>query len=178
MFKYIKFKKVPTEYTVLEFTPKDEKTHVNFFTGVNVVSIEGEKADIDELISAQDARIRCEEITKDEFKALVENTPQVGRIRQIVKESFDADMAAIAKKYPLYERETWPIQLAQAKRYQQSGDEADAPFLKTLADADGSTVADFADAVIQKAAGYEDMAAAALAKKRARERELLAKIGL
>lgn len=178
MFKYVKFERVPTEYTVLEFVPGDDATNVNYFTGVDVVSIEGEESDIDALIAKQAPEINCTEITQEEFKALVDNTAQIERIREVVAKSFDNDMSAITKKYPLPERETWKIQLEEARKYIASGDEADAPFLKTLADAEGSTVADFANAVIAKNDAFVAYSAQALARKRALYREMLAQIGL
>jgi hypothetical protein len=92
MFKYVKFTKVETEYTVLEFRGQNEDVKVNHFD-VDVVSVEAEnQADIDALIASQPDEINCEYITHDEFKALVANSMQLERIRDRVKEK-------IAKKY-------------------------------------------------------------------------------
>jgi len=83
MFKYIKYKKVQTQYTILEFSSGNEDTTVNHFD-VEVVSIEGDETNIDILISNQDALIECEEIALDEFNVLVENTSQLLRINDVV----------------------------------------------------------------------------------------------
>jgi len=94
MFKYIKFEKVETEFTVLEFRGGSEDVKVNHFD-VNVVSVEAEnESDIDALVGSQDARIMCEEISHEEFKTLVNESAQLNRIRDVVKEN-------IAKKYTL-----------------------------------------------------------------------------
>ena len=93
MFKYIEFEKVETEFTVLEFRCGSEDLKVNFFD-VDVVSLEGEESDIDTLVNTQDARIMCEEISHEEFKTLVNESAQLNRIRDVVKEN-------IAKKYTL-----------------------------------------------------------------------------
>ena len=178
MFKYIKFTKVKDEFTTYEFRGGDEKVKVHYFD-VNVVSIEAEnEEDINALISKQSAKISCVEITKDEFKTLVQNSAQIRRIYERVNKSYTKDLSGILEKYPLAERETWNIQLSEAKAYLASKDENDAPFLKTLATAEGSTVEDFANAVVTKAEDYKSLSAVALAKKRAFERELLNEVGL
>ena len=92
MFKYIKFNKVETADTVLEFRGESETVKVNHFD-VNVVSIESESEEaIDTLIAAQVDEIECKEIDKDEFKSMVSESAQLNRIRGRVKH-------AIAKKY-------------------------------------------------------------------------------
>jgi hypothetical protein len=93
MFKYTKFEEVETELTVLGFNSENEDVKVNHFD-VNVVSLDGEESDIDSLVNTQDARIICEEISHEEFKTLVNESTQLNRIRDVVKEN-------IAKKYAL-----------------------------------------------------------------------------
>jgi len=84
MFKYVKFEKVETANTVLEFRGCDEVTKVNHFD-VDVVSISSDvEADIDALVSSQVAEINCTEITQDEFKTLVSDSAQLNRIREVV----------------------------------------------------------------------------------------------
>ena len=182
MVKYIEYDKVETQYTTLEFRGGDSDVKVNYFTGddvlANVVSILGDEDKINALIEAQNKEINCREITKDEFKTLVQNSIQVKRVYERINEFYTKEMKSILEKYPLAERETWNIQLSEAKAYLQSKDESDAPFLKTLATAEGSTVEDFANAVVAKAEDYRALSAAALAKKRAFERELLGELGL
>ena len=177
MFKYVKYTKVDTGKTALEFRSQNEDVKVNHFD-LDIVSLEGEEEAINALIDSQPDEINCEEITQDEFKTLFSQTARFKRIKQRVKEKYDADMDVLISLYPGTERETWQIQLNQALAYKESGDEADAPFLKTLADAEDATVDDFADAVIAKAKAYEEFSAQNLAKKRAFERELLSEIGL
>ena len=92
MFKYVKFTKVETVDTVLEFRGESEDVKVNHFD-VDVVSISSEdESAIDALIASQPAEINCKEINQAEFKSLVTNSAQLNRIRDVVKDE-------IAKKY-------------------------------------------------------------------------------
>lgn len=94
MFVYVEFTKVTDEFTTYEFRGGSEDVKVNYFD-VNVVSIEADNENtIYELITSQDERINCHEITKDEFKELVKNSAQIERIRTIIKER-------IASKYSI-----------------------------------------------------------------------------
>ena len=94
MFKYVKFTKVETVDTVLEFRGGDDIVKVNHFD-VDVVSIESVNvADIDALIALQPAEIKCVEITQAEFKSLVTNSAQLNRIREVVA-------TKIAEKYTI-----------------------------------------------------------------------------
>ncbi len=87
MFKFIKFTKVKTKDTVLEFRGGDDVVKVNHFNSADVVSVEADvESDIDALVAQQSDEINCAEIEQDEFKTLVENSAQLQRIRQIVKE--------------------------------------------------------------------------------------------
>lgn len=178
MVKYIKFTRVETEHTVLEFRGGDESTKVNHFSVPVVSIISDDETKINDLINSQPSEINCTEITKDEFKSLIKDSLQYKRIKQRVAEFYDKQIEPLLTEYPLGERETWGRQLEQAKAFKESGDEADAPFLKILADAEGGTVEDFADAVLAKAQAYEEFSAQKLAEKRAYERQLLADIGL
>ncbi len=54
----------------------------------------------------------------------------------------------------------------------------DAPFLKVLADAEGSSLDDFAQTVIDKKTAFVAFSAHVFANKGAFEKELLGKIGL
>ena len=181
MFKYVAFRKVPTEHTVLGFvgaTDENKGITVNRFD-VDVVSIESDDvAVIDDLIASQPSEIGCVEITLDEFKTAVENSAQVKRIYDVAAQKLSELLKAVKKKYPLEERETWAIQREEALKYQASSDEANAPFLKTLADAEGDTVANFATAVLEKNALFVEASAFALREKRRVQTELLAKIGV
>lgn len=94
MFKYVKFTKVETEYTVLEFRGVSEEVKVNYFD-VDVVSVESDdESAIDALVDSQPSEINCEYITHDEFKALVSNSAQINRIREVVA-------SEIAKHYSI-----------------------------------------------------------------------------
>ena len=178
MFKYVEFTKVEAVGTVLEFRGGDDIVKVNHFD-VDVVSIESNDiADIDALIANQATEINCTEITQDEFRTIVSTTAQFARIKKMVDEKYTKEVAVLIAQYPAVERETWATQLSQAKAYKISGDEADAPFLKTLADAESDTVVNFADAVIAKANDYEAFMAIKLADKRAHETVLMSEIGL
>ena len=75
------------------------------------------------------------------------------------------------------ERETWYIQLEEAKKYIQTQNEADAPFLKILAENEGDTIEAFANAVINNDIAFRTLTANALSEKRILEQNLLAEIG-
>ena len=178
MFKYVKFNKVELSSTTLEFKDLVDGVKVNYFDG-NIVSLESEDEEsIDNLILLQDENINCVEIDANEFKSGVEKSSRYSRILNKVDIFYNNEMKIITQKYPAVERETWGLQLEQAKAYKSSGDENDAPFLKVLADNDGVSIDEFATAVIEKAKLYEEMSALALAKKRMYKRELLAEIGV
>ena len=177
MFKYVRYIKVETEHTVLEFRGDAEDVEVFHFDG-GVVSIKSEDEDaIDRLIDSQADDIECEVIEKDMFISLIKSSSRYKRILKRVEESYNKEMNLITSNYPQVERETWTLQLEQAKKYKDSGDEADAPFLKVLADADGLELDDMADTVILKAKSYENFSALALVNKRAYKKELLDEFG-
>jgi len=103
MFKYVKFTKVEAEFSVLEFKGGVVSVTVNVFD-TGVVSLESTvEADIDALIAQQPTEISATVILKDEFKALVTNSAQLKRIREVVK-------TEIAKKYDVAD------EVAQSKR--------------------------------------------------------------
>ncbi len=178
MFKYVKFTRLEKDGTVYEFRAQKDDVEVIAIDG-DAVALKYESEDaVNALIASQSNLITAVEITYEEFKVIAQKSAQYARIKKRVEEKYNAEVCDIANQYTLHERETWAIQLEQAKAYKQSGDELDAPFLKVLADAEGATVAAFADAVILKANAYEAFMAQALANKRAYERELMAEIGL
>lgn len=170
MSKYVKFNEGDSFRTIGVF---DGKVH-SF--SMPVVAIDGTVEEVNALIS--DQGFVCTVITLEEFKALVVNSDQYVRVKQRVEDKYNSDVFAITSLYPLHERETWGTQLAQAKLFLQTSNEADAPFLKVLATAEGGTVLDFANAVIAKATAYELFMAVKLSEKRAYEKSLLAEIGI
>jgi len=94
MFKYVKFTRVETDNTVLEFRGGDEDVKV-FHFDCDIVSISSEvQSKIDELIASQPTEINCTEMTKDEFRSAVADTRQLSCIRNLVASN-------IAKKYTL-----------------------------------------------------------------------------
>ena len=177
MFKYVRFTPVESQFTTLTFKKINEDVKVNFFT-LPVVSIEADnEALIDELISSQVKEIKCEVITKEEFINLIKLTSQYKRIIERGNEKLEKLTLDIAAKYPLRERETWYIQLEEAKKYIQTQNEADAPFLKILAENEGDTIEAFANAVINNDIAFRTLTANALSEKRILEQNLLAEIG-
>ena len=108
MVKYISYDKVKTEHTVLEFRGGAEDVLITSFTGENIkeniISIVSEdETKINELIASQPVEINCIEIDYDNFKAIVQNSDQLKRIRTQVKEKialkYDlADEAALARR--------------------------------------------------------------------------------
>jgi len=95
MFKYVKFEEGENFRVVGVFEGK-----VNGFN-VSAVSIDGEASEIDVLVASQG--FACTEITKDEFKALVSDSLQLKRIREVVA-------SKIAEKYSIAD------ELAMGKR--------------------------------------------------------------
>ena len=177
MFKYVRFTPVESQFTTLTFKQKNNDVKVNFFS-LSVVSLEADnEALIDELISSQVKEIKCEVITKEEFINLIKLTSQYKRIIERGNEKLEKLTANIDAKYPLRERETWYIQLEEAKKYMQTQNEADAPFLKILAENEGDTIEAFANAVINNDIAFRTLTANALSEKRILEQNLLAEIG-
>jgi len=178
MFKYIKFDRVETDTTVLEFRGGDDTVIVNYFTGVNVVSVEAENEDdINALVDAQVSDINCEDITQDEFKVLVSSSSQVKRILDVVSSNLALALQDIKTKYPQEERETWAIQKEEALAY-KADNNADTPFLKSLADAKGITIDDLATAILDNNSKFMQLSAKALSDKQVTQKMMLEKIGL
>ena len=178
MFKYIKYTEVETEFTKLTFVRKNEDVRVVFFDKP-FVALECENEElIDELIAYQDELIKCEEITADEFKGLAETTSQYARVLELVAERLEKNMSAIKSKYPESERESWSLQKEEAKKYLETKNETDAPFLKILADNENDTVESFASAVLAKNEAFTIMSANALSDKRLYQVELFKELGV
>jgi hypothetical protein len=91
---------------------------------------------------------------------------------EVINEKFESDIASITSSYPQAERETWGIQLSQAKDYLNTKDEDANAFITTLAKANSVGVEGFAVKVINKAKAYEDAVAKALASKQKALKEL------
>lgn len=178
MFKYVRFVESENEFTKLTFLQKNDDVKIIGFDKP-IVALECEdEAKIDELIAFQDEAIKCELITYDEFKAIVETTTQYARVLQRVELRLNELMSDIEKKYPLAERETWQVQKEEAVKFLETKDEADAPFLKVLADAENDTVENFATAVLYKNGAFTLMSANAIKEKRVYKTKLLAELGL
>ena len=178
MIKYIKYTEVQSEFSKLTFVRKNEDVKVVFFDKP-FVALECENKElIDELIAYQDELIKCEEITANEFKALVETTSQYSRVLEMACERLEKNMSAIKSKYPESERKSWSLQKEEAKKYLATKDEDDAPFLKILADTDNDTVESFAIAVLAKNEAFTIMSANALSDKRLYKVELLKELGV
>ena len=178
MFKYVRFIEAEDAYTKLSFVQKDEEVKVIRFDKPIAVLISENEAKIDELISSQDERILCEVITINEFKSLVETTAQYSRVLELSAERLEKNMEVIKSKYPESERESWALQKDEAKRYLETKNDADAPFLKILADAEHDTVSSFASAVLAKNEAFTIMSANAISDKRLYQAELLAAWGI
>ena len=178
MIKYIKYTESQDKFSKLTFVRKNEDVKVVFFDKP-FVALECENEElIDELIAYQDELIKCEEITADEFKALVETTSQYSRVLEMACERLEKNMSAIKSKYPESERESWSLQKEEAKKYLATKDEADAPFLKVLADNENDTVESFAIAVLAKNEAFTIMSANAISDKRLYQGEILRELGV
>lgn len=177
MFKYIRFNEVQDEYSKVTFLQKNEEVKVNFFDKP-IVSIEADDEDlIDELILSQDERINCEEITQDEFVQLYKLTSQYQRVLDRAEQVLDKALEPILKEYPLQERESWNLQIAEAEKYKVTGLESDVPYLKGLADDEGDTVENFVNSVIAKNEAYKVLHQSALSEKRRVKALLMSEIG-
>lgn len=178
MFKYIKYTESQGKFSKLTFVRKNEDVKVVFFDKP-FVALECENEElIDELIAYQDELIKCEEITADEFKALVETTSQYLRVLEMACERLEKNMSEIKSKYPESERATWPLQKEEAKKYLATKNEADAPFLKVLADNENDTVENFVKAVIEKNAEHTIFSANAMSEKRLYKAKMLRELGV
>ena len=74
-------------------------------------------------------------------------------------------LQAIADDYSEAERETWPTQIEEAEAI-KAAPKAAAPLVRTLADADGITPDEMADAILAKRDAFSAAAAVILAKQR------------
>lgn len=177
MFKYVRFVPFQDEYTTLRFLNLSKDVTVNEFDK-DIVSLEcDDESKIDTLISLQDEKINCEEITKEEFISLYKLTSQYERVLQVSEEILDKALEPILKEYPLQERESWSLQIEEALKYQETNNEADAPYLKGLAEDENDTVENFALAVIAKNTAYKIMHQKALSEKRKAKTALMALVG-
>ena len=178
MIKYIKYTESQGKFSKLTFVRKNEDVKVVFFDKP-FVALECENKElIDELIAYQDELIKCEEITANEFKSLVETTSQYSRVLEMACERLEKNMSAIKSEYPESERESWSLQKEEAKKYLATKDEDDAPFLKILADNENDTVESFAIAVLAKNEAFTIISANALSDKRLYQVELLKELGV
>ena len=178
MIKYIKYTESQGKFSKLTFVRKNEDVKVVFFDKP-FVALECENKElIDELIAYQDELIKCEEIAADEFKELAETTSQYARVLELASERLEKNMSAIKSKYPESERESWSLQKEEAKKYLATKDEADAPFLKVLADNENDTVESFAITVLAKNEAFTIMSANAISDKRLYKVEMLRELGV
>ena len=178
MIKYIKYTESQGKFSKLTFVRKNEDVKVVFFDKPFVALECEDEVLIDELIAYQDKLIKCEEITADEFKELVETTSQYARVLEMSCERLEKNMSVIKSKYPESERESWSLQKEEAKKYLETKDEADAPFLKVLADNENDTVESFAIAVLAKNEAFIIMSANAISDKRLYHVEMLRELGV
>ena len=178
MLKYVRFIEVELEFTKLTFVRKNEDVKVIFFDKP-FVALECENEElIDELIAYQDELIKCEEITADEFKGLVETTSQYSRVLEMACERLEKNMSAIKSKYPESERATWPKQLLEAAKWMETKNDDDAPYLKIVSIKENDTVENFVKAVIEKDAAYTIFSANAMSDKRLYQAERLRELGV
>ena len=178
MLKYVRFIEVELEFTKLTFVRKNEDVKVVFFDKP-FVALECEDEElIDELIAYQDELVKCEEITADEFKELVETTSQYSRVLEMACERLEKNMSAIKSKYPESARATWPKQLLEAAKWMETKNDDDAPYLKIVSIKENDTVENFVKAVIEKDAAYTIFSANAMSDKRLYQAEMLRELGV
>lgn len=176
MVKYVKFTRAKTDHTVLTFTQKTEDVKVNYFD-VDAVSLIGDESVIDELIANQPEEINCQEIPKDEFWDIVKDTSQIKNIYRQANDLLKQEVKVISDIYSPEERETWNIQLEEAKQYIEDNT-ADVPFLEQCATAADMTLGDYANLIISKNTDYRNLAASALSKRLQKTKELMTELGL
>lgn len=95
--------------------------------------------------------------------------------RRLAHEAAAAALQAIMDRYPPHERETWTIQLAQARAFQDNP-AAETGMMDILAQKRGQTRAEVATRIITKAAQFEALAAEAVGTQQAREDQVEAAV--
>lgn len=88
--------------------------------------------------------------------------------RRLIHQASASPLQEIMDRYPPHERETWSIQLAQARAF-TADPNAETGMLDTLAEKRGQTRARTAARIIEKAAQFEAMAADVIGTQQARE---------
>lgn len=178
MFKYIKFNEIQTEYTKLTFVQRNEDVRVITFDKPIVALESDNESAIDELIAFQDVSIECAEITADEFAEIAKLTTQYQRAIDVSNEVLIDAMKPIKAKYTQEEIDSWSKQKAEADKFMETKNPADAPRLTELALAEGGTTEDFVSAVLIKDEIFSAMHNRAMIDMRAKRRELLLKLGM
>ena len=154
MFKYVAYTPAQDEFTRYEFIDLDDRATVHKFS-VPFVSVEyDDEQAFTDLMAHQPPQISAVEITQAEFAVEVGQSAQVLRVRKRSEELLDGIVLPLSEEYPDVEQKTWPFQLEEARAYQASGNEADAPMLTIMSAAESDTVANFAAAVIAKNDAY------------------------
>lgn len=83
------------------------------------------------------------------------------------EQAAEASVAPITSAYPIAERDTWPIQEAEAVAW-TANSAAATPMLSAIASARGQTLADVAANVLSKAASFKTLAGATFGKRKAK----------
>lgn len=106
--------------------------------------------------------------------ALLDISAHHRRLKHSINAIFQSHMAAIADGYPMHERESWPVQLEEAKAL-QADPEATTPWLDACAAARGLDKAELAARVLAKDAAYR-LISGTLSGIRQRHEDAIAKL--
>jgi hypothetical protein len=109
--------------------------------------------------------------SEEEFEQAITELPPLGSLPQEIKEifikkahsKFNKAVKDITDKYPLHERETWHLQLAQAKDYLDNLNTGS--LLQAIATSKDLSVEDMSNRIVQKDIEYQSVLANALAIK-------------
>jgi len=181
MLRFFQYSRIVTDKEINDLITTNE-VEVNVLTFENsndmIASVSGSNEALETFKAIQIDEIKLQEIQADEFALLADSSDQVRRIREQASELLTGEMKSIDERYPKEERDTWNTQVCEAEAFQTSGNEADAPFLKTLADAEGDIVENFANNVLIKKQQFEIISAVAISKKRQFIAQEMSKFGL
>lgn len=178
MFKYVRYTPVADEYTTHIFNEMSDKCKLHRFS-IPYVSIECENEDdFSELMQSQESKISTEEITKEMFAEAVLHSEQVLRMYDVANYIYVDMMKPITSIYTQEERDTWMSQFNESKLFKETGDEAEAPMVVSLANVDGVTADEYATLILEKKVEFDQYSAYCLGIKREKLTSLKAEVGL
>lgn len=140
-------------------------------SSIPVDAIEITRGEHTDLLAAQSIGKR---ITVDEngYPVAIDPPPlSLAKLKSLkiaeIEQAADAAIAPITSAYPIAERDTWPIQEAEAVAWTANSTAA-TPMLNAIATARGQNLTDVAANVLTKAAAFKALAGATFGKRKAK----------